>query len=912
MLVLENSSEYFARNESGGKGYNLYLMQQEGITVPDWVILGKSVYASFMQKSGMLHAINKLTQAFQDGALPARQLSDAIERLIVETPLPDEIVRLVNEAYGRVCACGMISVRSSAVDEDGSAHSFAGQLSSYLYVSSAADAARFLKLCWASAYSQRSIAYRVENRLPLRDISVAVIFQKMLDPDVSGVMFTCDPANSTQDNYVISSVYGVGEGLVSGLLECDTFWLRARSGELVRADVVEKHYMLRQGSSGQCAQMAVAADKKTLPTLDKSQLDELTAIAAKLHDFYQEPQDIEWAMAAGELFILQSRPVTTANNNSVGLPNLWDNSNIVESYGGLTLPLTFSFALENYKNVYVQFCEILGVPNAVVKDMEYYLGNMLGCINGRVFYNLYNWYKLVGILPGFRHNQAFMETMMGVGQSLSAEIKQRIEPHPSWNTPLGGLRKLRTGLAFLYYHFNINKIVALFLLDFDRDYQVYRRKNFAKMRSDELFSIYIEINRKFLNKWKAPIVNDFLCMVHFGVLNTLTAKWLSHAGSNLQNDLLAGEGGLESAEPTKMLIRYAADIHNNKKLHDLVMSTSDYSLLEALKQSEFQDFYAKACHYIDRFGYRCISEMKMEVKDLYVDPGFMFTCMKNYIRAGITDITAFEGREKALRDGAEELLNKSLRGWKRIVYLWSLKHARQSLKNRENTRFSRTRIYGVIRALFRQLGVRLRQEGVIAACEDIYYLTLQELYGIHQGTLSGYNLKGIVELRKNEYRDFEHLEPKIRFQTRGPVYWRNDFLEASEIPQPAPGSDCDLSGIACCPGVVEARVRVIHSLKDDLALNGEILVAKRTDPGWIPIFPSISGLLVERGSLLSHSAIVAREMGIPAVVGIKGLLNTLTDGMLVRMDGKNGTVKILESGQAMDAAGVERAMAARG
>src|SRR4030066_1434231 len=161
MLVLENSSEYFARNESGGKGYNLYLMQQEGIAVPDWAILGKSVYASFMQKSGILHAINKLTQAFQDGALPARQLSDAIERLIVETPLPDEIVRLVNEAYGRVGACGMISGRSSAVDEDGSAHSFAGQLSSYLYVSSAADAARFLKLCWASAYSQRSIAYRV-------------------------------------------------------------------------------------------------------------------------------------------------------------------------------------------------------------------------------------------------------------------------------------------------------------------------------------------------------------------------------------------------------------------------------------------------------------------------------------------------------------------------------------------------------------------------------------------------------------------------------------------------------------------------------------------------------------------------------------------------------------------------------
>lgn len=895
MLVLENSTEYFAKNESGGKGYNLYLMQQEGIPIPGWVILGKSVYDSFILKCGISNKINQMISEFQNNLLTARKLSHDVKCLILETPLPSDVVVLINMAYQKVAECNMISVRSSAVDEDGSAHSFAGQLSSYLYVSNVFDAAHYLKLCWASAFSERAIVYRVENKLSLTDISVAVIFQKMIDPGVSGVMFTCDPTDTAVDSYVISAVYGVGEGLVSGLLECDTFWVDARTGKLIRGDVADKRHMLCQGPSGHCQQIDVDPKNRGLPTLDQTQLEALTAIGTKLHKFYNEPQDIEWAISAGQLCILQTRPVTTINNNSLGFPNLWDNSNIVESYGGLTLPLTFTFALENYKNVYVQFCEILGVPNAVVKDMEYYLGNMLGCINGRVFYNLYNWYKLVGVLPGFKHNKEFMETMMGVGQSLSDEIKERIEPHPSWNTLVGNMRKIRTGLAFVYYHFNIRKVVERFLIDFDNDYQIYRKKNFSKMRSDELFFIYIEINRKFLSKWKAPIINDFLCMVHFGILNKLTSKWFSGVNSNMQNDLLAGDGNLESAEPTKMLVRYANEIKNNKKLHDLVMSTSDYSLLEALKQSEFQDFYAKVCHYIDRFGYRCISEMKMEVKDLYTDPSFMFACIKNYMRAGITDISVFEGREKALRLAAEVTLYKSLHGWRKIIYLWSLKHTRLALKNRENTRFSRTRIYGVIRALFRELGVRLRQDGIIASPEDIYYLTLQELYGIHQGTLTSYNLKGIVDIRKNEYREFECLEPKIRFQTRGPVYWRNDFLETSEIHQVIPGSDYDLSGIACCPGVVEGKVRIIHSMKDNLVLDGEILVAKRTDPGWIPIFPSISGLLVERGSLLSHSAIVAREMGIPAVVGIKGLLNTLTDGMIVRMDGKNGTVKILKS-----------------
>lgn len=894
MLVLENSAAYFARNESGGKGYNLYLMQQQGIPIPDWAILGKSVYELFIEKSAIRQKINQMTDEFRDGVLTARQLSDGIRHLIVEAPLQSEIGHLVEEAYRRVAGAGTISVRSSATDEDGVSHSFAGQLSSFLYVSNVADAARYLKLCWASAYSERSIGYRLQNKLPLKDISVAVIFQKMIDPTVSGVMFTCDPADAKSDHYVISSVYGVGEGLVSGLLACDTFWVDAQSGKLVRSDIAEKQYLLRQGASGECEQQAVAAQLQSVPSLDASQLATLLEMGVKLRDFYKEPQDIEWAIVAGQLFILQSRPVTSVTHNPIGFPNLWDNSNIVESYGGLTLPLTFTFALENYKNVYIQFCEILGVPNRVVKEMEYYLGNMLGCINGRVFYNLYNWYKLVGILPGFKHNRQFMETMMGVGQSLSAEIKDRIEPHPSWNTLLGSLRKLRTGLAFIYYHFNINKIVTRFLLDFDSDYQIYRRKNFAKMRSDELFLLYLEINRKFLSKWKAPIINDFLCMVHFGILNALTSKWLSHVNCNLHNDLLSGEGDMESAEPTKMLIRFAHEIKNNKKLRDLVMSTSDYLLLEALKQSEFQEFYSKACHYIDRFGYRCISEMKMEVKDLYVDPSFMFTCIKNYIRAGITDISAFEAREKALRDAAEMTLHKSLRGWKKIIYSWSLRQARTTLKHRENTRFSRTRIYGVIRMLFRELGVRLRQSGVIVSSEDIYYLTLQELYGIHQGTLTAYNLQGIVDLRRKDYCDFEDREPMIRFQTRGPVYWKNEILDTSDSPMLAAGSDYDLTGIACCPGVVEGKVRVIHSLKDNLALNGEILVAKRTDPGWIPIFPSISGLLVERGSLLSHSAIVAREMGIPAVVGIKDLLATLTDGMRVRMDGQSGTVKILE------------------
>ncbi len=220
------------------------------------------------------------------------------------------------------------------------------------------------------------------------------------------------------------------------------------------------------------------------------------------------------------------------------------------------------------------------------------------------------------------------------------------------------------------------------------------------------------------------------------------------------------------------------------------------------------------------------------------------------------------------------------------------------MRNRENTRFARTRAYGIARTMFQAMGEDLSSRGVLAEPRDIFYLELAEIYGIHQGTLTVSNLKELVAFRKRQYATYADAEPKIRFETRGPVYWHNAILRELEKPDIPPGADYDLSGLPCCPGIVEGLVRVVMSPKDDMNLSGEILVTPRTDPGWVPLYPSCSGLLVERGSLLSHSAIVAREMGLPAIVGIKGLTHTLKTGMRVRMDGKAGTVRILATSEA--------------
>lgn len=894
MLVTKESTQVFAKRESGGKGYNLYLMSRQGLPVPEWVVLGRRYFDNFLESTGLKKRLEEYLSAMNSGQITPAQCAKTIEDLFLSQELPSDVHDAVSAAVQQIAQGGQFSVRSSAADEDSVSHSFAGQLSSYLYVNTVEEACQFLKLCWASTFSERCLVYRREKGLDPLQAAVAVIFQRMVDADRSGVLFTCDPIEKKTDRFLISAVYGVGEGLVSGALDADNYWLDASTGAVVKSEIAHKNEAFRRGKAGHTNQVAVEEGKRDQPALSLEELTALYKIGKILDDYYNRPQDVEWAYENNRFYLLQTRPVTTLENNPKGYLHLWDNSNIIESYGGLTLPLSFTFALRNYHQVYQQFCEILSVPTPIVREMDDYLANMLGCIHGRVYYNLYNWYKLVGILPGFKQNREFMETMMGVSEGLNEEIAQRIKPHPSWETWKGRWRKFCTGIKFIYYHFTIQSLVDKFLKDFNREYHYYRKKDYSRMTSDEVIRIYLELERRMFNRWHAPIVNDFLCMVHFGLLRKLTKKWLGGVDQSIQNDLIAGEGNLESAEPTKVLIKMADEVSANAELRNLIETTPSEDLYEALSRSPFQTFYGKVNNYLDRFGFRCMSEMKLEARDLITDPTYLFVCLKNYLRSGYTNLAVYEQREHELRQKAEMQVSSHLKGWKKPFYFWVLKHARKAVRNRENTRFARTRIYGIARTMYQSIGEDLANRSILERPEDIFYLTMDEVFGIHHGTLTSFNLIPLVKIRKEEYAKFEGEDIQARFMSRGSVYWNNQCEVVDEPYEMEIGADYDLKGLPCCPGIVEGIIKVVSSPEDDLTLNGEILVTPRTDPGWVPLYPSVSGILVERGSLLSHSAIVAREMGLPAIVAIGGLMKRLKTGMKVRMDGKAGTIKILD------------------
>jgi len=897
MLVLPTSTESFARREAGGKGFNLYRMSALGLPVPPFAVLGRRFFDRYLASSSLGERLAELLRGVAAARVAPEEAEARVRGWMEETPLGAELQDWVERAYDAVGRGETIAVRSSAADEDSRAFSFAGQLSSFLYVRGLEGAAQAVRRCWASGFSARSLQYRLSNALPLAAIRVSVVLQRMIDADAAGVLFTCDPAAGSLQRFVVSAVFGAGEGLVSGALDADTYWLEAGTGRLLQRQLVHKAVALRAGDSGGCRPAALASGLQDESVLSEAQLQSLWQLGKRLLDDLRTPQDVEWAIKDGALHLLQTRAVTSLPRNLTGYPNLWDNSNIVESYGGVTSPLSFTFALRNYRSVYLQFCEILGVPAPVVRDMESYLGNMLGCLHGRVYYNLYNWYKLVGVLPGFRHNREFMETMMGVREACGSEIEERIRPHESWDTWRGRLRRFEVGLHFCWYHVRIQAMVDRFLAFFDRAHLEFRELDYRRMGSDEIFATYQRMEREMLGQWKAPIVNDFLCMVHFGLLRKLVGSWLGAGDSDIQNDLIAGDGQLESAEPTRVLLRMARTAAADPPLRQILVETPAEDLMESLNQApEHHAFAGQVRDYVDRFGFRCMNEMKLEEIDLFGDPSFLFTVLKNYLRApAIPDPDQEQRRERQRRAEAEQRVRAALSGWRRVVFFWVLRHARKAVRNRENTRFARTRAYGVIRAMFHAMGEDLAARRALASPDDIFFLTIDEVAGAHHGTLTAFDLSELAALRRRAYTRFAEEEPDPRLLTRGPVYWGNPMTTEQQPVGPAADEEADLRGLPCGPGVVEGVVKVVRSPRDDLQLAGEILVAPRTDPGWVPLYPSIRGLLVEKGSLLSHSAIVAREMGLPAIVGVSGLMRTLRTGMRVRLDGRRGTVKILPS-----------------
>ena len=771
------------------------------------------------------------------------------------------------------------AVRSSAGNEDSAENSFAGQFETYLYVKKMDVTQKVLEV-YMSAFSERIETYRKENNIEELMIPSAIV-QKMVNSEKAGVAFGANPVNSNIKEVVVSAVFGLGSGLVDGIATADTYTI---TNQNIEKNIATKDFC-HVLENGQVVQKEVQEELKTTQILNDSEILEVKELVKKASDFFGRYQDIEWAYEGNNLYLLQSRPITTLSSSKEGKINVFDNSNIVESYGGITTPLTFSFIRMVYENVYIELCKIFNVKQEKIEMNSQMFKNMLALIDGRVYYNLYGWYGMLSMFPGLGNNKKFMESMMGVKESLPDDLFP--VPQATFKDKLG---LVNTGWGLVKGFLNIRKQTKKF---YERLNDALEDKEIENMDLYELHDYYYELERQLLHKWDAPLVNDFLAMIFYGNLREQCKNLFKDEGDLIHNDLLCDEGGIISSEPAKRIKEMAKIVKDNDELLTLLESQDVlYIQKELAKYKEFKDMLDS---YLDKFSDRCLQELKLETLTLKENPLSLYASIATFARRiKNTDIKEID--ERANRINAEKKVKEKLRfkPVQKAKFDFILKNARYTVKNRENLRFERTRLFGRVRELFLRIGFILTSMNVIEEKRDIFYLEVDEILYYIDGKSTTNNLKELISIRKEQYLKYNNMMPDERFYSYGAVNIGNDFKKeekTSNIKETKIG----LKGIGASPGKVTGKVRVIKEPANAKLEQGEILVAEFTDPGWIMLFPAASGILVERGSLLSHSAIVSRELGIPAIVGITGLISTLKDGDVVSMDGTTGEVKLAQS-----------------
>lgn len=889
----------------GGKARNLAVLTRAGVPVPDWFCVSSLVFDQYVDEHGLR------SQLIVDQDLEG--FAQKVEKIFLAHQLPSVFE---SELKSRIDELGwsdrFLAIRSSGLDEDSKEHSFAGLFSSYLFQKGLHAISESIRRSWASAYSARALSYRNQRGLLTSHPKMGVVIQLMVNAEAAGVMFTRDPLQPLdREHLVIESVWGLGEGLVSGELDADHYRVNRSTFLATDSRLTEKTYAMRRSAHGGIIKEPVNSSLINESSLSPSQIEELSRAALKLEMLVDgSPQDIEWAIEDGKISFVQMRPVTSFPIESFydqsingKDANLWDNSNIIESYSGVTSPFTFSYASHAYHQVYRQFALMMKVPEEVILDNEFRLRNMLGLVRGRIYYNLINWYRLLMMMPGSAGNPSFMETMMGVKKTLSSEHQKVFDFMK--NPPDYGLGlKLNLIWVSLIRFIRSDAIIRDFKVHFTSIYNEARKKNFRSWSLQEQINYYLYLQKEILPRWRAPIVNDFLCMVFFGLLKKLTEKWVQSGdeGASLQNDLLCGQGDLESTEPTKMLMKIAKMVDlGDASFRDWFISQTADGAWKGLKEGRNPEVYSHFVRFLDLYGFRCVNELKFEERDLHDDPAFIVGNVASYVRMKTYSIEAMEKREEMIRVGAENIVKDRVYGFKRLFFFWILKHARKAVRNREDLRFDRTKSYGLVRHLMRAVGENFVKLELLDSEFDVFYLTVDEIISFVEGRLPTHSIRDLVNIRKPIFDEYRRTPaPPDRFVTYGAVGMSLAYpsvLDAGDLlKELKPKSDDPnlLFGTPCCPGVVEGIVRVAHEVKDTENLQGEILVTSRTDPGWVPLYPSCSGLLIERGSLLSHSAVVARELGLPTIVGISGgLMTRLKSGQRVRIDAGKGEIRIL-------------------
>lgn len=780
----------------GGKAKNLFLLSSQGFPVPNWWVL----------------------------------VSD------------DEL------ELSKLDSQKIFSVRSSAQVEDAHDHSFAGMFETKLYVA-------YQDLPQAVQEVRSSLnAPRVQEYLKEKNISsgtMSVIVQEMIDAKSSGVMFTSNPAGKL-DELVIVAAFGVGEGVVAELADCDTFFM-SRWDRSIRKIIIPKYRWMEK-------KLRTVTDPMSQPVLSDDQLIKLFEWGLKLEHFYNREQDIEWAIdPQGNFFLLQSRPITTI---PAGPWIVYDNSNVVESYPGIVLPMTFSLTKMGYEHTFSGLGKLIGLPQFILDRYQNCFQEMIVTVQGRVFYNMNNWNALLKMVPFYGNNLVrYFEEMIGSDQV--------------------SLKKNFSFIRFLeniYVSFSLLVILPwrfLNLKNILQDYHIAMNSLLKSEKNNLLSSMSITENYQYLLDFRDDLfaqtyktqINDFFLMIFFGVTRKLFSKLKVKDPENIFNGHFCGLDGLESVLPVRSMMLLAMKVKKNPAALATMLHDPDF-----LK-------------HIELYGDRTLEELKFEVLSFREQPEKLLAIIKRYADANL-DPEKMREHELALLQDSEKQLSEALKGRRFLSCLITrlIPICRRLLFQREKARLDRARYFGVVRQILRALGKKLFKN-----VDDIFYFTLWELEKIVTGTWNTEMIDAHLCKMKKTYDEYRQKNPQGKIVIK--ENYRNLIPQKEVAVLNASGQ---IRGLGSSPGIVEGIAAVITDPHQAKNFEGKILITEMTDPGWVFLMVAAKALVVEKGSLLSHTAIIGRELGIPTIVGVKNAMSLIPDGATIKVDGQEGVVYVLK------------------
>ena len=905
---LQSISQY-DRAMVGGKALNLSKLISADLPVPPGFLVLTTAYEDFVTVNSLQQEIEQLAYTISpDVPATAEAAAHRLSERFEQGTIPAEVEEAIRDAYQQL-ASPIVAVRSSATAEDLPGASFAGQHETFLGLSNSEEVFSALKRCWASLWSVRALIYRQRQGIAHASVRMAVIVQRMVQASASGVLFTCNPVTGARDELVLNASWGLGEAIVSGQVSPDTVLLEKQSGQVLSLDVAEK-VLMTAPTTGGVATQAVPANVQTLPVLSASQIAELFRLGLAVEEHFSGPQDIEWALAGDHLFLLQARPMTTRvkkqtvmiRQEDLPVPgddtweqrekpaahdyDLWTRTNIGENFLDPITPLSATlwptfFVLGRLPS---QEERAPGAPSLPLLGERFY---------GRMYVNegaVIHGALEVGLPTSFidmtwgssgRGTRSSDDTIhlwrmvsripSMVGEARKAAKDQAVrQPQvpqpPKQNQP-------RRSTEQLYAQIDV----------WVEEFQRIDLRQLDDRALWEYVPLWIERGKAL----RSIMVAAALAGITFYFLERKVNRWTGQAGQATM--LVQALTGVYTAEVGPVLWKMAQTLRA-AGLADIVQEYAAEKALEELRERrEAQPFLAEFETFLTRHGYRCPNDAELHNPRWAEQPTQVIEMLKNYLRLDTSpNPLAIEQRRKLEREETTTRLKAQINPLRRPLFNWLLKQAQNKTRVRDNNRSYVAKFLFPMRLLLVEFGRRWAERGWLADPDDIFFLTLYEIGDLvytEKLLVQNGNVSTITAARRTAFAYWQTIDAPAALGPGG-----------VPLPDPQPTSEY-LQGLPASAGRIRGTARLIESIDEAVTLvPGEILVTRATDPGWTPVFPLVSGLVLETGGLLSHGAIIAREYGVPAIINVPGALRSIKDGQIIEVDGTNGRVYLDLSG----------------